>query len=435
MKKLISVFLSLTLCLVLFGCTGNTGTTSDPDTDVSDNTVSKDDISDGGEDISYEPDDSVNSDTSETSDETLILPPYISNFVSWAAVSTSLRATDSTSLRLTAVNKPAGFGDIALFTYDYTSNHAEISEGELSDYAVMVAEYDPDAAGVVKTAYYAVGEYTDAVAPEIPDDGFVILAHRAQDTMIKKFSSFDGETALYVAGVQICDVGYSITSVSSPITVDGVVDGEWKSHLIDTIDADNELWTYSNFESGDFYTNAEYYVTYDSDYLYFAVVVSSPYHYCPITAENAGSMWQYECIQVKVSIESPKSDYILTHYDHVVDPTANNEGVVRSYGFAVNDNGETCYYENSPVNGTFLGKAKCVRDDAAQTTVYEVAIPWDEYGADVSELESIGFTFSINSTNETDVQNGTWRNLILRDGGGVIGRNDWAKIPVVTISD
>lgn len=110
MKKLISVFLSLTLCLVLFGCTGNIGTTSDPDTGVSDNTVSKDDISDGGEDISYEPDDSVNSDTSETSDETLILPPYISNFVSWAAVSTSLRATDSTSLRLTSVNKPAGFG-------------------------------------------------------------------------------------------------------------------------------------------------------------------------------------------------------------------------------------------------------------------------------------------------------------------------------------
>ncbi|HBR32791.1 MAG TPA: hypothetical protein DD733_11990, partial [Clostridiales bacterium] len=114
--------------------------------------------------------------------------------------------------------------------------------------------------------------------------------------------------------------------------------------------------------------------------------------------------------------------------------TAVKEGHVRSYGFAVSDAGETCFYE-SGINTVFGGKAKVVRDDNAQTTTYEVAITWEEFGIDSSSIKEFGLTFSINTTNEEDFENSVWKNLILRDGGGVIGRNDWSKIPVVTLNE
>ena len=45
----------------------------------------------------------------------------------------------------------------------------------------------------------------------------------------------------------------------------------------------------------------------------------------------------------------------------------------------------------------------------------------------------LGLTFSINSTNEEDIDAGVWKNITYRNGGGVIGRNDWSKIPVITL--
>ena len=47
---------------------------------------------------------------------------------------------------------------------------------------------------------------------------------------------------------------------------------------------------------------------------------------------------------------------------------------------------------------------------------------------------TLGLTFSINSTNEEDVENNVWKNITYRQGGGVIGRNDWSKIPAVTLN-
>ena len=138
-------------------------------------------------------------------------------------------------------------------------------------------------------------------------------------------------------------------------------------------------------------------------------------------------------VEVKITTISPKSEYIMENYDHVINNKANTDGYVRAYGFAVNDDGETCYYENSGVSKTFQGTAVCTRDDVAQLTVYEISIPWSSLDLNASELDKFGLTFSINSTNEEDEKNGTWRNLVLFDGGGVINRNDWAKIPEVTL--
>ena len=46
----------------------------------------------------------------------------------------------------------------------------------------------------------------------------------------------------------------------------------------------------------------------------------------------------------------------------------------------------------------------------------------------------LGLAFSVNSTNESDISKNVWKNITARNGGGIIGRNDYAKIPVITLN-
>ena len=426
MKKIIIITTAFLLALALFSCNAtpedNQSTASkEPTSQVSKN-----------DDLSGTESEGTASQAETSEDETEQLPAFITNYVSFAPLAVGLRATDATSIRLTKINESAAYGDIVLYTRSFGSK-IHVAESNYDDYTVMVCEYNHTYFGYVKTAVYGVDDTSsDKSSIEIPRDGFVIVAHKAQSGMIGRFNKFDSVTTLYVNGIQVADVGFTISETKNKITIDGVVDNEWKNHKIDHIDQNNKLWKYSSFEKDNYYATADYYMTFDKDYLYIAVVVNSPHHHCPIIQSNASSMWQYECIQVKVVDQSPLSDFMLGHYDHSIDQTAVNQGHVRSYGFAVNNEGETCYYE-SGINKTFEGLVKVIRDNAAQTTTYEAAITWEEFGIDITEMEQIGVTFSINSTNEEDIVSKNWRNLILREGGGVIGRNDWSKIPVVTL--
>lgn len=458
MKKLLAVLLTAVLMLSLVACGGNESSTDDvsknvPNNEVSVNGESDADVSENNEASESDSETSVPADNSEVSEdsdaevseddestvvedpsqEEKVIPAFISNFVTWAKLGVGLRATDSTSIQLTAVNQDAGYGDVVIYTYDYANDKVVVKDGNYADYAYLIAEYDSSVFGCAKKAVYTVGSLSDNSSLTVPDDGFIIAAHKDQKVMVSRLSECSEDAMLFAAGVQTSDVNYSITKTNTAIAIDGSVGSEWSQHKIDTIDESNPNWAYWSFAEGDYYTTAEYYVTYDNDNLYFAVVVNSPYHYCPLSASDARGMYAYECIQVKVTTESPKSDYFMEHYDHVIDSTANKEGAIRAYGFAVNEEGETLYYENSGVSQNFAGKAVCTRDDTAQLTVYEVSIPWSSLDIDVNAIDTFGLTFSINSTNEEDVNKGTWRNLVLRDGGGVINRNDWAKIPEVTI--
>lgn len=357
-----------------------------------------------------------------------VIPEFISNYISFKAANTQSRATDAASVRLTAVNEEPGYGGVILYTYEYGS---KIPGSALKDYTVFAYEYNPDH---FVYEYAKTYEGTMPKSVSIPDDGFLVAAHKDQTEMLQKLKDADTSSPVFVHGVQPCqDLRFTVKKASG-IEIDGVFsDAEWKSYKVEDVDSGNTNWSYAQFDKDNYYATATYYEAYDSDYLYLCVVVSSPFHYCPVTQDNANGMWQYECIQVKVSSESPDGAYILEHYDHVVDAAANNDGIVRAYGFAVNDEGETCYYENSPVNKVFGGKAACSRDDDRQLTVYEVAIPFAEYGLEAKKGAKLGLTFSINSTNADDIAKGVWKNITYRDGGGVIGRNDWAKIPVVTL--
>ncbi len=452
MKKILALLLVAVLALSIAACGDDE--VSKPDNSAHDNseTVNNESVpeesdtaesrpEENGDDSSVpeesepnvsEPDENSGEDTSEPEDSETI-PAFVSNFVSWAKLSTKIRANDSTSIQLTGVNKEAGYGDVVIYTYDYAQDKVTVKDGKYADYAFLVAEYDSSLFGVKKTTVHNVGTVSDNASLTIPEVGFVIAAHKDQTVMVSRLSECPDDVTLFAAGVQVCDVNYSITKVNSAIAIDGKIENAWNAHKIDSINESNSKWAYWSFVENEYYSTAEYYVTYDNDNLYLAVAVDSPYHYCPISPSDPGGMYAYECIQVKITTISPKSEYIMENYDHVINGNANTDGYVRAYGFAVNNDGETCYYENSGVSKEFQGTAVCTRDDVAQLTVYEISIPWSSLGLDAGELDKFGLTFSINSTNEEDEKNGTWRNLVLFDGGGVINRNDWAKIPEVTV--
>ena len=376
---------------------------------------------------SEEPSSSEPSSEESTGDPAPTAPEFISHFLSFGTVDTKVTATSNNAVRLTGIDVMPEDGAIVLYTPDCE----ELPEADaLKDFAVAVFEYSHEHFGYVKTAFCEAGEAEDL---EVPADGFAVAAHSNQETYVKRLKELDETTTVFPHGMHISAMDYTIKKATSAPSIDGGFnESEWKDYRIDDVDASNDLWSYEQFEKNEYYSTGTYYVTYDDEYLYLCVVVSSPYHYCPITPATANNMWQYECIQVKVSTEAPDGEYIQTNFDHVANPKAVNDGVLHSYGFAANDQNETCFYETGKIT-TFPGLAGCTRDDALQQTVYEVAFPWSEFELTPEKGMRLGLTFSINSTNADDYKNGIFKNLIYRCGGGVIGRNDWSKIPTITL--
>ncbi len=370
---------------------------------------------------------------------------FIANFISIGPVDTKVNASSPNSIPLTGIETELKEGEIVLFYEDF-----DALKTDLTDFTVAVFEYSKIRFGyILKTLYTGSAD----LKIEFPEDGFVLAIHSSQENYIKKIRNIVAEQTpveapnnisssaqtVFVHGLHLYDgADYTVKKAEKPFEIDGLIkkegetESEWEDYLIDTVNAENPSWSYAQFEVNNYYSTANYYTAYDDNYLYLCVVVDSPYHYCPITTAKPNDMYQYECIQVKVSSENPAGDYISANFDHVANNKAVNEGVVRSYGFAVNDNGETCFYEGG-ITTEFTGKVACSRDDDSQTTVYEVAIPFAEFGIKPEAGMNLGLTFSINSTNEDDVSKGIWKNITYRDGGGVIGRNDWSKIPVITL--
>lgn len=383
---------------------------------------------------SSEPSKDASSATLETSSEATssepesYAPSFISNFLSFGPVDTKVTATSDNAVRLTGINVAPEAGAIVLYTPDCE----EVPDtADLVDFAIAVFDYSHELFGYVKTAFCEADEEMD---PEVPADGFLVAVHSSQETYLKRLRELDETTTVFPHGMHISAMDYTVKRATKAPTINGGFDeSEWKEYRIDAVDPTNDLWSYAQFEKDNYYSTANYYVTYDDEYLYLCVVVSSSYHYCPITPAKATDMWQYECIQVKISSVAPDDEYILTNYDHVANPKAVNDGILHAYGFAANDQNETCYYETGKIT-TFPGIAACTRDDAAQQTVYEVAFPWSEFELTPEEGLRLGLSFSINSTNEEDFTNKIFKNLIYRCGGGVIGRNDWSKIPTITLS-
>ncbi len=430
MKKFLAMLLATLMVFALAACTEEpaevsstssaAGVSSEAPTSSEEAVSTESSEAESSEEAS---EDTSSEDTSSEDTEAPEVPAFLNKFVSIGTVSTNDRATGSNAIPLTGVNEDLAYGAVILYTEEYGMPAAD----ELADFAVVVFTYDHTYFGYVKTAFYEVGAAEDTA---IDEDGFAIAIHSYHANYITRAKDIKEGITVFPHGLHLyTGVDYDVDKTAAAPTIDGVFDeAEWEDYYIDHIDAENEGWSYAQFEKDNYYATADYYVTYDDTYLYLCVVVQSPYHYCPISTDKASDMWQYECIQVKYSAESPAGDYISEHFDRVIDKTADNEKVVISCGFAVNDSGETCYY------GTTGGKVACSRDDAEQLTVYEVAFPFAELGVTPEEGMELGLAFSINSTNKDDISKGIWKNITARNGGGIIGRNDYAKIPVITLN-
>lgn len=443
MKKVLAFLLVAVMLVALCACVSNE-TSENPDTSVAgENSVggesepaeSNPEESNPDESVPDEstPDESVPEESDDpvvdpSTGEVVEIPEDTNKYLSFGAPNTEDKITDADSVILTGYNTELSYGAVVL----YDARYGATTPAGLEDYAVLVATYQAKPLfGYVKSAYYAVGEASAAV--NIPADGFVVVVHKYQESDITALSAYTTEDSIYPHGIQVKDVSYSISYATTAPTVDGVVNANEYGVAVDKVEIDNDNWDYAQFAATEDYDIvADIYVTYDNDYLYFAVVVGMDYHFCP----DADNIWDYCAIQVNTVSKSPLSDYMLEHYDHIVDNTALNDSIVRQYGFAVvEETNETVTKVFMAKDTTTTSEAKVVRDGANQQTIYEVKIAWTEIGFEEAPKagDQFGLSFSINARDEKNDKGGSWKNVKLRNGGGIIGRNDWSKIPVVTL--
>lgn len=442
MKKVIASILAVVMLLFLVAC----GTTEGDESSAAASSTppastSKDESKTTSSDSDDESSTASSDTSSEESDPGPELPAYLTNFVSFAEARTpTLKATDKTSVRLTKIDEAPVEGDIVLFTNAYGDTIAADDE-TYADFAIVVFEYDHDVFTYVQKSLAEVGEDDTKADTAIPEDGFVLAISSLQTQALANLKNITDKSIVHVHGVQtlaVDEYGITVNKIETAPTIDGVVtEDEWGTPVWD-VDEDNKYWSYSSFEKNNYYATAKIYARCDDKNLYFAVVVDSPYHYCPLDQSGAGGMYSYECIQVNVVDQTPLSDYMLENFDYAVNNKAATEGHIRQYGFAAssNEGNETLsvVWMAAADQAKFTGNCKVVRDEDNKATTYEVSIPWAEIGLDkVDSGTEFGFSISINSTNEADIEAGTWKNITLRDGGGIIGRNDFSKVPVAII--
>ena len=364
---------------------------------------------------------------------------FVSQFISWKkhycdkSEIYEVVNTDPTSLKLSKVNDSnVVVGDIAVFTSDYGSNIGS-DEQDFKDFAVIVFEYDHDVFSYVKKSFKKAG----SADPEtkIPEDGFVVAIYKEYSDKINAIEALDNTTPFFPHGFIASDVlDAKISQAKGTPTLDGkITAAEYGGKILWDIKPDNIGVSYYQFEVNDYYATAEVYATYDDKNLYVGVIVDSPQHYNILFQEEAGNMWQYECIQLQFSSIAPNDDYYFENWDGIRNKTAANANIVRQTGYAVNEEGDT-------LTTVWIGKAEaghkavCVRDDENAKTYYEVVIPWSDLGSgddvvDVKKGTAFGMAISINCGNDNN-----FRNIVLRDGGGIMGCNDWTKIPTITLN-
>ncbi|MBR5779515.1 MAG: hypothetical protein IKY21_02680 [Clostridia bacterium] len=380
--------------------------------------------------------DSVES--SEAGDDPVDEVNFVTQFISWKkhycdkAEIYEVVNTDPTSLKLSKVNSSeVKAGDIAVFTSDYGGNIGSDTQN-YKDFAVIVFEYDHEVFSYVKKSFKKVGKADPKT--KIPEDGYVVAIHKDYADKIDAIEALSDTTPFFPHGFIASDIlDAKIPAAKTAPTLDGkVTEGEYGGNLIWDIMPDNEGISYYQFEVNDYYATAKLYATYDKDNLYVGVVVDSPRHYNILSPENAGNMWQYECIQLQFSSIAPNDEYFFDNWDGIRNKTAAEANVTRQTGYAVNEEGQTLItvWQGKAEAGH---KAVCVRDDENAKTYYEIVIPWSDLGSgddvvDVKKGSSFGMAISINCGDDI-----TFRNIVLRDGGGIMGCNDWTKIPTLTL--
>ena len=364
----------------------------------------------------------------ETSEEETVTVTYTNKYVSWKIATgnggrTDIRATDATSLQLSKINADLEEGDTGVFTYTY-GKKVEIS----ADYAVVVAEYDHESFSYVRKEFLEAGDGEVS----IPKDGFVIAIWKDNTDKINAISTTTNP--LFPHGFAAnTGLDAKIDAAKTAPTIDGKVDKKEYGDVIWDVTPDNELMSYAQFEKNNYFATAKVYMTYDEEHLYLAVVVDTPYHYCPVNESTKGNLWKYSAIQVNLGSNARTSDVINEHWDWAIDTTTTAANEMRQYGFCLSDEGT----EHTLV---WQGDSSILADNFRVTregdiTTYEVAFNWSDlklggetYAPKKGDELQVGVSFNLGLSEAEQ-----FKNITLRDGGGIIGINDWSKIPNITL--
>lgn len=437
MKKVLAFLLVAVMLVALAACGGDetskapaNNSTPAESTPIEDSTPAESTPDEDSTPAESTPDESVPEESvpeeslpMDESGNVIEIPEDTNKYLSYGAPNINDRVTDADSVVLTGYNEELAYGAVVL----YDARFGATTPAGLEEYAVLVAEYQAKPLfGYVKTAYYAVGEASAAIA--IPADGFVVVVHKYQESDVKALAAYGTDDSIYPHGIQVKDITWNATFVANAPAQDGTVNANEYGAVVSHVDVDNPDWDYAQFAATEDYDIvADIYVAYDAEYLYYAVVVEMDYHYCP----NATSLYDQCSIQVNTLTCDPTGEYVSQHYDNIVDNTAANEGVCRQVGYGVTDSGDVAF--ESYMGGGKSGEYIVVRDAANQTTTYEVKISWADIGFEEAPNTgaSFGLSFSLNARKEAGADK--WTNVKMRNGGGIIGRNDWSKMATVVL--
>lgn len=452
MKKLIAILLVCVFAVSLVACGGGEEdessaafTASSKSDDSSEASVAEssgtEDSSEASEDsseISDEVSGDTSDETSDTSSETSSGDKpgevvYTNKFISWKCETTNggrtdIRISDATSLPISKFNEDVVDGDTGVFTYAYGKTIKSAGQ-DYSNFAVIVAEYNHEKFGYLKTKAYNVGKAPADVS--IPKDGFVIVIWKDLTDKINAVTSTSNP--LFPHGFAVnTGLDSKITKTKTAPKIDGKVSSSEYGKAVWSVKPTNTLVSYAQFEVNNYTSTAEVYMTYDAEYLYLGVVVDTPTHDNAVTASNVGDMWQYTCIQVNVAAYDRDSAYMQEHWDWQVDKKSSDDNMIRQYGFGVNNEGETVTCLWMGAGSRPNSECKVIRENSI--TTYEAAIKWSDLGADDAPFapkkgDKIGLAVSFNlGSMKTQ-----FKNITLRDGGGIIGINDWSKTPTITL--
>lgn len=460
MKKFLVMLLAFAMVLCFAACDDGSDTSSTPATsseatssEAASSEAASSEAASSEAASSEEESSEVESSEEESSEPELTedgeeIASFISQYINWSTTigkgAVNARATDAAAVQLTHLNVGAidGTAMIIGFNSDYEESDIYSADGSYDKYEVFVFEYNHDLWGYALTDSYGLDAENKSEI-SIPDDGYVVAIHSHFADKIDAVKAIAEGTVVTPYGFRGTDA-LDAEIIYGTATVDGNVSTEEYGDAVWLLEPESEIVSYEQFDNKGvegYYSTAEVYMMYDENNLYLAVVVDSPYHFCDLTQSNAGNMWSQECIQVNVTSIAPNdSFYIDNDYwdwnnsgsQSVAETTAKN--LMRQYGFSVNSTtGEqlSALWQGDTAKNAPEFHVERTED---QLTIYEAAIPWSELGneEDVFTPESgaqIGISLSINSGRAAD----DFMNYYLRDGGGVIGRNDWTKIPVITL--
>ncbi|MDF2685347.1 MAG: S-layer domain protein [Clostridia bacterium] len=325
------------------------------------------------------------------------------------------------TLPIDSANKAFETGRCTIYTPAFGADISKADSNGNKSNTVLVASYDLTQYKYLITAIDSTADKEKNA--DIPSDGFVIIANGSSATALKDTKIGD---VILTRNFAALDIQFSIPRLTAKPTFDGIIsDGEYAE--ITKINKDNPMFDYSMDKS--LKGTGVFYAGYDDTNLYLAWNVFTPTHSLPVADAN---MWSGYCIQINLSNLNPRDDKVAR--SHLEDDSV-AANYVSQYGIGVSDAGETFVVNWMGRNAgvAFTGEAKAIRDNANKTTTYEIAIPWSEFDPDnniaTKDGNKVGISFSLNVAE----QGGEWEVTKFRDGGGIIGINDWSKISVANL--